>query len=345
MEWGAVNLRSVKIMKRILLLLLLLFPAVAFSAPDSTMSIIPVAVSGTTITASDENSRNNVVSTTFNSHDHNDIDQTANTLNVGDAAAGNKTITAYNADASKPFIKYDDTADDWLFSIDGTNTTMGLSAQGLTFEGATANDFEMDLAIEEPTADRRILFPNASGTVVLVGNTLGATSGGTGQSTYAQGDILYSSATDTLSKLSAGTAGRILKTLGASANPVWADGQKFSTATFVMDSASNTNITITGAGFTPRSALIIAAQDALTSFSIGWVDASNSYAVWDQTNGADTTNNWGISTAACAILSQSGGSQTFTLNAFTSDGITLTNTKASSPSGAVAARFLVVFFP
>jgi len=202
-------------------LILLLVPNVAFGAPDSTMSIIPSATAGTTITASDENARNNVVSTIFNSHHHNDIDQTANTLNVGDAAAGNKTITAYNADASKPFMRYDDTADDWLFSVDGVNTTMGLSGQGLTFEGGTADAFETELVIEEPTADRTILFPNASGTVVLAGNTLGATSGGTGQSTYTQGDTLYASATNTLSKLAAGTAGQCLTTGGAGANPAW----------------------------------------------------------------------------------------------------------------------------
>jgi len=156
-------------MKRLLLLILLLVPNVAFGAPDSTMSIIPSATAGTTITASDENARNNVVSTIFNSHDHNDIDQTANTLNVGDAAAGNKTITAYNADASKPFMRYDDTADDWLFSVDGVNTTMGLSGQGLTFEGGVADAFESELVIAEPTADRTIIFPNASGNVLVSG--------------------------------------------------------------------------------------------------------------------------------------------------------------------------------
>lgn len=55
-----------------------------------------------------------------------------------------------------------------------------------------------------------------------VTGTLAATNGGTGQSTWTQGDILYASASNTLSKLSAGTAGYMLKTSGASANPSWA---------------------------------------------------------------------------------------------------------------------------
>lgn len=329
-------------MKRLLLLILLLIPSVSFASPDSTMSIIPSATAGTTITASDENARNNVVSTIFNSHDHNDIDQTANTLNVGDAAAGNKTITAYNADASKPFMRYDDTADDWLFSVDGVNTTMGLSGQGLTFEGGTADAFEMDLVIEEPTADRRILFPNASGTVVLAGNTLGESSGGTGQSTYAQGDILYASAANTLSKLPAGTTGLFLKTLGAAASsPAWAEVKKFVVTTRDITAASGTQV-VTGAGFTPRSAIIIAAVDGVNSFSIGYSESGNHYAIYDQT-GAGTDTIYGVDTVQSIHITQSGGTHTGSFTSFNSDGGVITWTKTSSPTGT--ARLLIIFFP
>ena len=38
----------------------------------------------------------------------------------------------------------------------------------LVFEGATANSFETTLAVEDPTADRTITFPDATGTVALV---------------------------------------------------------------------------------------------------------------------------------------------------------------------------------
>lgn len=47
------------------------------------------------------------------------------------------------------------------------------------------------------------------------------TTGGTGQTTYTTGDILYASAADTLSKLAAGTEGHVL-TMGASV-PEWAE--------------------------------------------------------------------------------------------------------------------------
>lgn len=58
----------------------------------------------------------------------------------------------------------------------------------------------------------------SSGTLTL-GGTLNAASGGTGVASYATGDILYASASTTLSKLGLGTAGQVL-VAGASA-PKW----------------------------------------------------------------------------------------------------------------------------
>jgi hypothetical protein len=74
---------------------------------------------------------------------------------------------------------------------------------------------------------------NATGLPLSTGvtGTLPATNGGTGQSTYATGDIIYASASNTLSKLAAGTNGYVL-TL-ASGVPSWA-------------AASTSNITTLG---------------------------------------------------------------------------------------------------
>jgi len=60
---------------------------------------------------------------------------------------------------------------DYFTDINSTvNPAFGSS---ITFEGATANDFETTLAITDPTADRTITFPDVTGTVVTNGN-LGA---------------------------------------------------------------------------------------------------------------------------------------------------------------------------
>ena len=61
--------------------------------------------------------------------------------------------------------------------------------------------------------------PTATPTITLAG-TLNAVHGGTGQTTYAVGDILYASSTTALSKLGIGSAGQVLKV--ASGIPSWA---------------------------------------------------------------------------------------------------------------------------
>ena len=61
---------------------------------------------------------------------------------------------------------------------------------------------------------------DAEGTAEGCGAVL-ETEGGTGIVTYAQGDIIYSDATDNLAVLAAGSAGQLLRTGGAGANPSW----------------------------------------------------------------------------------------------------------------------------
>lgn len=84
-----------------------------------------------------------------------------------------------------------------------------------------------------------------NGAVTLAG-TLGAISGGTGLTSYTTGDIIYASATNTLSKLAAGTNGYIL-TL-ASGVPSWAansaTGASFNVTDFTA-TASQTTFTVT----------------------------------------------------------------------------------------------------
>jgi hypothetical protein len=45
-----------------------------------------------------------------------------------------------------------------------------LNSSGITFEGSTANAHETTLSVTDPTADRAITFPDAGGTVVLLGS-------------------------------------------------------------------------------------------------------------------------------------------------------------------------------
>jgi len=61
------------------------------------------------------------------------------------------------------------------FTVFGANILMG-QGKSIAFEGATANDFETDFTVTDPTADRTITLPDASGTVALTGSTGYATS-------------------------------------------------------------------------------------------------------------------------------------------------------------------------
>ena len=63
-----------------------------------------------------------------------------------------------------------------------------------------------------------------TGTDVAVetGKTISGTASQFKMTDVVQGDVLYGSAADTLSRLAPGTAGQYLQTAGAGANPVWA---------------------------------------------------------------------------------------------------------------------------
>ena len=88
---------------------------------------------------------------------------------------------------------------------------------------------------------------NVTGLPLTTGvtGTLPAANGGTAQSTYATGDILYASAANTLSKLNVGTTGQILTVAGGI--PSWAaasgGGGGFSGATINAQSSSSLTLT------------------------------------------------------------------------------------------------------
>ena len=86
----------------------------------------------------------------------------------------------------------------------------------------------------------------ASGTLTL-GGTLIPANGGTGQTAYVVGDILYASSTTALSKLGIGSAGQVLKvTAGV---PAWAaDANAGGTVTSIAFGDGLTGGTITGSG-------------------------------------------------------------------------------------------------
>ncbi len=92
------------------------------------------------------------------------------------------------------FLQWNGTAFVWATAGSGTVTSVAVSGgtTGLTTSGGPIT---------------------SSGTITLAG-TLAAVNGGTGQSTYAVGDILYASTTSAVSKLTVGTTGQVLTSSG-----------------------------------------------------------------------------------------------------------------------------------
>jgi len=143
------------------------------------------------------------------------------TLAVARGGSGAATLTGYlkgngtsafTASATVPGSDIDGAA---LTKVDDTNVT-------LTLGGTPATS----------------LLRAASLTLGWTGQ-LAETRGGTNQSTYAQGDILYASAANTLSKLAKNTtATRYLSNTGTSNNPAWAQIDLTNGVTGVLPAAN-----------------------------------------------------------------------------------------------------------
>jgi len=92
-----------------------------------------------------------IVGTTLSSSD-----STLITIDEGLTVTGNTTITGN-------------------LTVNGTTTTINSTTvdvvNSFRFEGSTADDYETNLTVVDPTADRTITLPNATGTVSLLDNT------------------------------------------------------------------------------------------------------------------------------------------------------------------------------
>ena len=164
---------------------------------------------------------------------------------IGSTAVTNATNATNIAGGASSSIPYQTGASTTSFIAAGTNgyiLTMVSGAPAWATPAASVTSFQTSLSGLTPST-------STTGAVTLAG-TLGATSGGTSQSTYATGDLLYASATNTLSKLAAGTNGYVLTLAGGV--PTWAASTggvtSFSAGTTGFTPSTGTTGAITLAG-------------------------------------------------------------------------------------------------
>ena len=86
----------------------------------------------------------------------------------------------------------------------------------------------------------------SSGNATTYANAVPVAKGGSGQTSYTAGDILYATGSTTLAKLAKGTAGQALKMNSGATAPEWAAGGGGATATHAYTNQSSTSYAGTG---------------------------------------------------------------------------------------------------
>jgi hypothetical protein len=124
------------------------------------------------------------------------------TLN-GAAGAGASTVTLTDTQTLTNKTLTSPAISDATFSGQQTGLEIAFS-QSIVFEGTTADSFETTLTAGEPTADRTITLPDATGTVALAGNVIA------NSLLTTTGDIVYASSANTPARLGIGTSGQTL---------------------------------------------------------------------------------------------------------------------------------------
>jgi hypothetical protein len=154
--------------------------------------------------------------------------------NAGAGPVLNAGEIGWESDTNK--FKIGDGVNNWStldYFIDGNSTANPAFGSSITFEGATANDFETTVAVTDPTADRTITLPDATGTVVLAD--------GSGNITVS-GNLTVSGTTTTINSTTINaTTGIVFE--GATAND-------FETTLTVTDPTADRTITFPDDGGT-----------------------------------------------------------------------------------------------
>ena len=149
-------------------------------------------------------------------------------ISIGGIGGFGYGATGYTS-AARASIGFN-TAESWTDTAQGTYQIFRTTAIGTTTQ---AERMRIDSSGNVTISAYGAGVAKFSSTGVISSGTVTETQGGTNQTTYTTGDILYASASNTLSKLSAGTVNYVLTSGGAGVAPSWAVGGGSGTVTSV----------------------------------------------------------------------------------------------------------------
>lgn len=199
----------------------------------------------------------------------------------------------------------------WQTPSGGTVTSVSGTANRITSTGGTTPVIDIAATYVGQTS---ITTLGTITTGTWNGTVIGATFGGTGQSTYATGDTLYASAANTLSKLAAGSNGQVL-TLAAGV-PSWATP---TTGTVTSVSGTANRITSTG-GATPVIDISAAYVGQSSITTLGTITTG----IWNGTTIGPTFGGTGLTTYATGDTLYASAANTLSKLAAGSNGQVLT---------------------
>lgn len=241
-------------------------------------------------------------------------------------------------------------------------TGAGVDAS-IVFEGATADAYETTLTVVDPTADRTITLPNATGTVVLAdatqtltnktidmtGKTLtGLSSAGMSSSSATPKDyvdsILGSATAASTSAASAATSASSAATSASSAatsasNALTSANSAATSATAAATSASSalTSATAAATSATSAAASATAAATSATSAAASATTASNSASAAATSASSAATSQSAAATSATSAAASATAAATSATSASASASAAATSATSASASASAAA--------
>jgi len=169
-------------------------------------------------------------------------------VNGGDGPILEAGEIGFETDTGK--FKIGDGTNHWVdldYFVDANSTVNPSFGSSITFEGTTSNDFETTIQVTDPTADRTITFPDASGTVALTSDISelsqdaidAALVAGTGlDKTYNDGSNTITLDIDSTVTTNSGSQTLTNKTIALGSNTVSGTLAEFNTAVTDADLAS-----------------------------------------------------------------------------------------------------------